>query len=59
MKPDYAGRMVGRFVMVTHHNTGNSGKMTNGKWWQNGICRLCKDCAREMKVVEMMVRYEK
>ena len=46
MKPDYAGRAGGQFVVVTHHDTGNFGKITNGKWWQNGISRLCKDCAK-------------
>jgi hypothetical protein len=46
MKPDYAGRAGGQFAVVTHHDTGNFGKITNGKWWQNGISRLCKDCAK-------------
>ncbi|HEY1717472.1 MAG TPA: hypothetical protein VGH42_04160 [Verrucomicrobiae bacterium] len=36
----------GHFVYVIHHNAGNFGKMTNGKWKQKGIRRLCKDCAK-------------
>jgi hypothetical protein len=49
MKPDYAGRAGGQFVVVTHHDMGSFGKMTNGKWWQNGISRLCRDCAKVVR----------
>ena len=49
MKPDYTGRAGGQFVMETPHHAGNFGKNKNGKWWQNGISRLCKDCAKVVR----------
>jgi hypothetical protein len=54
MKPEHAGRADGQFVMVTHHDMGNFGKMTKGKWWQNGISRLCKDYTKKFRAAGKM-----